>query len=125
MSSKVNNTIAGVIHLAKKFSEVSDVNIYSLLKDTGYFELHDLVSEAAIRDAILRSPECINQWYSFSEDKRSSAGWYFRRDNDSYMVGFISSNSKAIPSIRYADQAEACASYIKREIEDIRTVRSE
>ena len=120
MSGKINNTIEGVIHLAKKFNELGDVSIYSLLKETGYFDLHKLISESAIRDAILRCPECVSQWFSFSENKRSSTGWYFRRDNNIYVVGYFSLNAKALPPIQYTDEVKACAAYIKREIEEIR-----
>ena len=117
----ISETIAGLIHLSRRFNELGNLSIYSLLKDTGYFETHNQISESAIREALLGHPECVNEWMHLSEDKRSSAGWYFRRSGKGdYEVGYFSPKGSNIQPIQYSDEATACAAFIKREIEYIR-----
>jgi hypothetical protein len=114
------DTIIQVIHLAKKCSERNNVSIYSLLKEVGYFDIHDEVSENLIREALFLHPNCVNDWIRFSEDKRSSAGWYFQQNGTDYEVGFFSLNKNNISPTKYSNSIEACAAFIKREIESIR-----
>jgi hypothetical protein len=114
-------TIIGVIYLAKNYSERNDVSIYSLLKEVGYFDIHDEVSEDLIRKALFLHPNCVNDWIRFSEDKRSSAGWYFRQNGIDYEVGYFSLNKNNVGPTKYSDSTEACAAFIKHEIESIRS----
>ena len=114
------STIIGVIHLAKNVRERNNVAIYSLLKEVGYFDMYNEVSEDVIREALLLHPNCVNDWIRFSEDKRSSAGWYFQQNGIDYEVGFFSLNKNNIGPTKYSNSIEACAAFIKREIESIR-----
>ena len=110
--------IKKIIFLPETFA-IANVSVYSLLKESGYFEIYEQVSETDIFEMLVQYPECIKQWLSFSEDKRSSSGWYFKQgDNGEYIVG-IQGNVK---TINYLDEVEACAAFIKREIEDIRKI---
>lgn len=114
-----NNIIKNIISLPEKFYALGNVSIYSLLKETGYFEMHNQVDEATILDELNRHPDYINQWLNWSDNKRTS-GWYFKqKDNGEYVVGYfpIRENLKQIESF---DSKEACAAFIKREIEEIR-----
>ena len=118
----ISEIIVELINLPRRFNDLRNISIYSLLKETGYFEMHSQISESAIREALLRHPQCVNEWMLLSEGKRSSAGWYFRRSGkESYEVGYFSSKRSDIQPVEYADEAAACAAFIKREIEDIRT----
>ena len=106
--------------MPSRFYTERNVSIYALLKETGYFELHNEISESNIYEVLIQHPECINQWLSWSEDKRSSSGWYFKQDEDGkYIVGFFPTSKDFNVNI-YSDKTEACAVFIKREIEDIR-----
>lgn len=120
MSTTISDIINRIIRLAKEFNESNDASIYFLLKQTGYIELHDQISIDLIRNALLDCPEYINYWIQFSEDKRSNVGWYIRRDETSYEVGFFDSKAPNICPEKYTDPAEACAIFIKHEIESIR-----
>ena len=117
----LQTTILRVISLPRKFYQNGDVSIHSLLRDSGYFEMYELVSEEALCAAIYDHPEYINDWLSFSEDKRTS-GWYFQRSsNEQWEVGYVSAGGGSIDAARYSDPARACASFVKHEVEDIRT----
>lgn len=118
---KKPHIIRDIIFLPKRFSEGND-SIYSLLKDSGYFELHNQISEADIFEKLTQHLECVDEWLSLSEDKRSSSGWYFKQnDNGKYVVGYFPPKGN-LEMTEYLDKVEACTAFIKREIEDIRVM---
>lgn len=117
----VAQTISTLIHLPRHFSSLGNVSFYSLLKESGYFAVHDQVSESAIREAIVRHPECVEEWIRFSEDKRTNSGWFFHRDAAGcYAVGYFRVGVGVVQRIEYTEATEACAAFIKREVEDVR-----
>jgi hypothetical protein len=113
--------IKNIIFLPKRFSE-GNTSIYSLLKESGYFEQHNQISETDIFEELLQHLECIEQWISLSDDKRCSSGWYFKQaDNGRYIVGYFPPKGNLNTS-EYNNKIEACAAFIKREIEYIRNI---
>jgi hypothetical protein len=112
--------ISSIVNLPDKFYNIGNASIYSLLKETGYFENHKDVNETTILKYLVNHAECVNQWLCWSEDKRSTSGWYLRKNEDGkYIVGYFPIEKK-FQSIEYSDITEACTAFIKREIEDIR-----
>jgi len=109
-----------IIFLPNEFKRRKDITFYSLLKETDYFKFYNEISEDSIVEEFNKHPGCINDWLSFSEDKRSSSGWYLIKDNSgNYIVGYyppIDDYHKT----EYKDRVKACAAFIKREIEEIR-----
>jgi hypothetical protein len=116
-----DHLINEIIFLPKSWHEKGKYSIYSLLKDSGYFEFYDQVKERDLHDSLLKNQECISHWIQWSEDKRVSSGWYITQKKGKYVVGFYP-NSKDLKTTEYADEAEACAAFIKKEIEDIRNM---
>lgn len=110
-----------ILFLPSRFnSSGNDQSIYSLLQATGYFELYDQIQEDQILEALYDHLECADQWMKWSEDKRSASGWYFiQNEQGSYVVGYYPEQDD-LETIEYIDKTEACALYIKREIEEIR-----
>jgi hypothetical protein len=117
----IDDTITHLIYLPRNFNRRGNASMYSLLRDSGYFAMHDQVTEDALQQMLLRHPECVDEWMSFSEEKRASAGWFFRRGPKGYDVGYFPVISSRHQPVDYADGVAACAAFIKREIEDIRT----
>lgn len=109
-----------IIYLPMKFKSLGNISIYSLLKETGYFEMYNQINEANIIEGLTKHPKCINQWLRWSEDKRTSSGWYFQQNrNGKYIVGYYPTKED-FQLTEYTDIYEACAVFIKREIEEIR-----
>lgn len=97
------------------------MSIYNLLKETGYFEMHDQVSDDSIQKMLNHHPDCIDEWIIYSQNKRTSSGWYFKQEGkDSYIVGYFGGTDSENVQLRFADRIAACAAFIKRESEDIR-----
>lgn len=118
---KISETINGLITLPRKFHNLGNMSIYDLLKETGYFEIHYQISVESIRDALALSPEYIEDWIVYSEDNRSD-GWYFKQQSDQrYVVGFIDGEGNYTHT-EYNDRLEACAIYIKQEVNHIMNI---
>lgn len=117
-----NNIIIKIINLLERFYNIeNEESIYSLLQSTGYFEKYNQVQESKINEILNQYPKCVNQWLNWSENKRSSSGWYFKKDDQegNYIVGYYP-DKENFKSIEYSNVTEACATFIKREIEQIR-----
>jgi hypothetical protein len=95
--------------------------MFSLLEVTGYFGLHDQLSETDIRAALVRCPECVQEWFHYSEDKRNSTGWYLtENDEECYETGYIADAHTRTNRVQHDNAIDACAVFIKHELEDIR-----
>ena len=116
---KERDILADLVHPSRRFNEGS-MSTYELVRQTGYLEVYDEISEAGIRDTLARYPECADQWISYSEDKRTTSGWYIKQEEDAYKVGYLSPKGAKEIEIRYANRSDACAAFIKHELEDIR-----
>ena len=58
----------------------------------------------------------------YADDKRTSSGWYVTlNDEGCYEAGYIADVWTRTNRVRYDNAIDACAAFIKREIEDIRT----
>jgi hypothetical protein len=95
--------------------------MHALLDGTGYLVAHEKITEALLHQELLDHPECIAEWLTWSESKRTDSGWFLRRTAKGCEVGFFPASRDHHRAIAYTDPAAACAAFIKREIEDIRT----
>ena len=110
--------------MPRRFHSLGNISIFRLLEETGYFELYDRISEHDIRTALLCCSECVQEWIQYSEDKRSSSGWYLTlNDEGLYETAYF--DIKAVPNttdrVQYESAVDACAAFIKHEIESIRS----
>jgi len=102
------------------------MSIFDLLKETGYFELHNEVSVSDIRKALAREPGCVQEWMQYIDDQRCSSSWYFAlNDENLYEVGFYDSNADPARSnqVVFDNAMDACAAFIKHQIESIRALQ--
>ena len=112
-----------IVTLPRTFHSLGNVSIFILLEATGYFELHDQISEDDIRTALLCCPECVQEWMQYCSDKRTSSGWYIRlNDEELYEIGYFDIKADHDTNrVQYKDAIDACAAFIKHEIESIRS----
>jgi hypothetical protein len=110
-----------IVTLPRRFQSRGNVSMFSLLEATGYFGLHDQISEADIRTVLVRCSECVQEWIQYSEDKRASSGWYVMENHEGcYEVGDITERGEFKERLAYNRRIDACAAFVKREIENIR-----
>jgi hypothetical protein len=109
--------IKQIIEIPKEFKRKKDISIFQLLVNTGYIKNKNDINIEDIKKELKEKPELIQFWLNYSEDKRTSGGWYLLKKNDStFIVGNIDGRSKSI----FTDCFDACATFIKKEIEAIR-----
>jgi hypothetical protein len=110
-----------LVQIPRKHNALN-VSVYSLLVETGYFEVYDEVTESEILKELRRNSEYISDWREFSDDKRTT-GWYLMEpSNGCYRIGYIPvDGDDPIEPLEYKDEASACAAFIKLELEDVRT----
>ncbi len=110
--------------MAKELEVRGDVSEIVLLRESGYLENPDLITEADILEYLRRYPALMDAWLLQSQNKRTPQGWYIKSpaDNDSrsnvWVVGFYPGGE--IQDFR--DGASACAFYVKQEAEEIRHI---
>ncbi len=117
---EIESLISAIISFPVKFLSLGNISIRSFLKDVGYFEDYDQVHEDNIAKALVQSPEYIDAWIGWSEDKRVTAGWCIqKKENGYYLVRYYPPNKDYI-QMSYSNITNACAAFIKREVEDVR-----
>lgn len=115
----LHKVISNILHIPRDFRGLNDVSVYNLLKESGYVGVDFLVSVEVIREALVSEPKCVEEWLVYSEDKRCKSGWYFiRTGKNRYEVGYYPPGDELC--VTYEDPLDACAAFIKREIEDIK-----
>jgi hypothetical protein len=117
MNNNQHSLIEQLIFLPEHALSLSDTEA---LKQIGYFEGFDTISAADIEKVLSEFPEQVDAWLMFSENKRSSTGWYFKQIKDTmYHVGYLAKNT-VDNLIETDNKIHACAIFIKHEIEEMR-----
>lgn len=119
---KVEELIKRIVLLPSEFKRIeNNKSIYSLLKDTQYFVLYDKITESNIHQELNNYTEYVDHWLRWSENKRRNGGWYFLKEgNNKFVVGYMGSHGRTEEYKEFNNAVDACASYIKKEIESIR-----
>ena len=63
------------------------VSLRDALKTTGYTEHRPIFSAADLLPIIGRDPSLVEEWMSYSENKRTDGGWYILRDGTIGRIG--------------------------------------
>jgi len=93
----------------------------ALMAESGFREHRGAIDVEKIRKHVVAHPKLIGDWMGYSENKRVSSGWYFSADSvdGPYVVGYFPTSDPSKTEKKYSDEIEACAIYIKRELESI------
>ena len=107
-----------VVRLPRAF-HTDNMSIFDLASRTGYFGRASEVGEDLIRECLAAVPALADDWLAFSDDRRTS-GLYFRATARGYEVGYVGSAKGQRAATGYADKLDACAKFIKSELEEMR-----
>lgn len=135
----VTETIEKLLAVPIDYRDLGNVGLQELVRRSGYFEVHEQVTEEEIRRVLLQHPEYVNVWLTYSEDKRTSSGWYLLRESEqTYVVGYFEADvvvqdpqthTVKVVGCRHRDRqtyvegTAAGAAFIKREAEVLRRDR--
>ena len=124
MSSPLNvaAVTSRVIRIPRELLNRGNKSMFSLLKDSGYFEAHDQITKEALQDALLFDRESVHDWLQYSDDKRTTSGLYFKEGvPGTYIIGYFPNTAGNMKKMIFNNEVIACATYIKFEIEGIRS----
>jgi hypothetical protein len=111
--------IEDVCRLAWDFHAMGTVSARELIARTGYSTRWRSVSVGLLADTLRAHPEWVDAWIQWSEDKRVSSGWYISRCGES---AFDVGSYPSVPPVRYRDQTQACAVFVRHELAAIADV---
>ena len=114
----VQDVVVKVCSIPADFHRRGDVSVVYLLEESGYDTVRDAITVPILRQHLQAQPSLIDDWAGYSEGKRCSSGWYF--DDDRHSTGHFSSKAGRSHQQVFPDRTEACAEFIKHELESIR-----
>jgi hypothetical protein len=92
-------------------------SVLEVIAESGYNEIRSQIDSEALEKELLRSPpDVIERWQTYSDNKRTTSGWYIRKD-DRYEVGFYS-NGRNVNVTFFEKWHQAFAHFIKHELEE-------
>lgn len=106
--------------MTRLFDDFRNISNVEFLKQSGYYSGYDNITEDLIRQKLFQFPECINEWMIWEGDLRTNNGFYFVETAIGWGVGYQGAKYD-FPLKHYTRQIDACAWFIKHDIEDIRT----
>ena len=124
MTAEVSDELRAVAEriasLPRTLLERDDTPLYTLLEESGYLEHHTAITAQIIRDVLARDSTLVDDWLAYSSDKRTSSGWFCREDVVGVVVGYVGDHETENTKSVYSNRTEACAEFIKHEVEDLR-----
>lgn len=113
---KVQEVIESVCRIPSEFHQRGDVSVVRLVEESGY-RIHRVAIAVDDLERYLRArPELVQDWDVYSASNRKGSGWYF--DRAARSVGCYRDNRRQHEQV-FDDAAQACATFIKREIDSI------
>jgi len=122
-SADVGKTCETVVRMPRTLVVRGDVSPYGLVENSGYFDRHVEITPDLLRLVLSGDPTLVDDWLEYSENRRTSAGWYLCRTTTGFGVGFLGGDGRKVDEHTYVDGIEACAVFIKNELEEMRRLR--
>ena len=117
-SPTVQDVVEKVCSIPTDHHRRDDVSVVYLLEESGYDAVRDAITVPIIQQRLQAQPHLIDVWAGYSEDQRCSSGWFF--DDRRYATGHYSSSAGRSQEQVFSERSQACAEFIKHELESIR-----
>ena len=88
------------------------LSLHDALSRVNYSALRSQLAPGLILSALKQNPSLVDQWVRYSEDKRTSGGWYILAEERE--IGRVGVSESVL---RFARLDEAVAEYILRELD--------
>ena len=93
-------------------------SLRALAAETSYRELRPALTREKLTDYLSRHPGLVREWLRYSEDKRTSGGWYLMHPASGWLVGRLGGPEDE-RELRFGSGPEACAEFILRELDGV------
>ncbi len=111
--------VIAVARIATDLYALGTVSAVELVERSDYRGRRDEVTVERLADCLAQHPDWMRAWLDYSEDKRSSPGWYIEgRDATESRVGYYEGRSSR-PPMQFDDKVRACAEFVHLEVDDI------
>lgn len=87
------------------------LSLSDALRSVQYADLRATFGPADLRSLLAENPELAETWFAYSEDKRTSSGWYLLRSGEIGQLGNPASHA------RFDSVEEAVGEYVVRELD--------
>lgn len=95
------------------------VSLLALVEETGYSKARDAIDVSLINSGLRERRAILDAWLRYSSEKKETWGWFFEVDSrGKYAVGLKTGFSERT-RCEIPDPWDACASFIKEELEAI------
>jgi len=85
-----------------------------------YPEIREAVDVVSLKYVLSQDLSLVDLWLVYSSDKRTGSGWFFRRTtNNLFEVGHYNASGHYDQSSVFDSSLDACAVYIKHEVDEI------
>jgi len=110
------DVVAKICDLPVQFKVRGNVSVVDLVAASGYPAAPEALTVTAVSAYLREHPDLIEAWLTYSEDKRTSSGWYVsQRSSGTFEIGYHPQGER----ISVSDRATACAEFIVREVRSI------
>jgi len=110
--------IARIAGLAVEFRK-SGKSMQALVRAARYAELRAWLTHPSLASYFAEHPELVDGWERYSEDKRTSEGWYFSRGSRNAEVGYVGQKMPSPAIESFTDPGLACATFVLRELDSV------
>lgn len=119
----LEETVSLACNLAPDYY-AKNLSPYALMQLSGYLENGKAIETSMLRKHVEQHPELVKRWLVYSADKRVDSGWYFSAEtaHGPYVVGHFPGRVDSSDQ-SFSDGLEACALFIKRELDEMRISR--
>lgn len=93
-------------------------SLRDLIDETGYRYLRPALSRDEVTSYLVRHPKLVLEWLRYSENKRTSGGWYLMHPSSGWVVGRLAGPEQE-RELRFGSGPEACAEFILRELDSV------
>ncbi|MDX1401349.1 MAG: hypothetical protein R3245_05465 [Kiloniellales bacterium] len=77
-----------ILRIAKETSfRGRGISLDAALRETNYRKLRPGFAPQDLLPLVLSNPEFVSEWIAYSEDKRTSGGWYLLKESEIGQVG--------------------------------------
>ncbi|MGR3344089.1 MAG: hypothetical protein ACU0DI_12835 [Paracoccaceae bacterium] len=97
------------------FRQSRSKSVNDLARMIGHRRFAKFVNVSVAEKFFVERPDIVDEWLTWSQDKRNAPAWYFIEDGDEFIVGYYPDGER----YRFSDRAKACAKFAILEFEDI------
>ena len=110
--------LEAVYALPVGFKLRANVSLLQLVRETGYPDRREEIGVDAIRSGLAGREGIVAVWLAYSAEKDADWGWYFQGPHQGFYLTGSRTRSLEGP-VNTRDAAEACAYFIKAELDSI------